>query len=412
MISRTRNTFAGVALVLAAAAAEGRADVLELKEGSRIECEVLGETDQAYRVRTTTGIFDIEKDRVVTRTPSAPPWEKYQAELKATPDTAEGQYTLSRWCRRHGLRTEQRTHLQRAIELDPDHAAARAALGFVQKDGKWVHAVTKPKKTLSDADREAIHKAKKDEQVVRKAIAEWHVRIQAIFRGRLEGEGSRSDKFRDGRRQILAIDDPLAIPALTKILSQGGTACRHLLVEALAAFPQDEATMNLIVVTVLDPSPRVRREAALVLDERKDPRVVAELRGALASEEEFVLRNAASALGVLRAREAVEDLIPILSTVAVQNVEIALPVFLDSVYGCFGAGCRYRYAGDDIYYRPEGIGVVGPAYPVGTVIGYETRVVDVHRTEVQEALIAITGQNFGFDADAWREWWRRNGNRE
>jgi hypothetical protein len=41
--------------------------------------------------------------------------------------------------------------------------------------------------------------------------------------------------------------------------------------------------------------------------------------------------------------------------------------------------------------------------------GFETemqrRDVTVFRTEVQQALVAITGENFGFEADEWRKWY-------
>jgi hypothetical protein len=36
---------------------------------------------------------------------------------------------------------------------------------------------------------------------------------------------------------------------------------------------------------------------------------------------------------------------------------------------------------------------------------YQLRSVTVFRTEVMEALKRITGQNFGFDAVAWRRWY-------
>lgn len=400
----------GLAACLALAyGGAARGDTFKLKEGGRIEGEIVEETESAYRIRTTTGVFDIEKDRVVERKASTPPWEAYEREKAKCQDTAEGHYRLSKWCRERGLRTEQREHLLRVIELQPDHAAARAGLGYEKQDGKWVQRKRLAPKKVSEEELEARRRAKQDEKVVRKAITEWHVKIQAIYRGRLEGESATSSKFRDGRRQILEIDDPLAIPPLTRILSQGSAACRRLLVEALTRFPQDEATMNLIVMAVLDPSAGIRRMAAIELIDRNDERVIDELRGALTSEEEFVLRNAAAALGILKARAAVDDLISVLSTVAVQNVRVCLPVFFDSVYDTFGCGARYRWGGRSVYYRPSYIGVIGPAYPVGTLYYSELQLVSIHRTEVQEALISITGQNFGFDESAWRLWLRQNG---
>ncbi len=384
-----------------------RADIFELAEGGSIEGEVVTETEETLTIRTTVGVFEIDRERIVRRTAAAAPWTRYEAQKRQHPDTADGHFALAQWCRKNGLRSEQKQHLERAIELDPDHTDARAALGYVKQEGRWTRPQRKTRKP-SEEELEARRRAKRDEETVRKAVAEWTVKIQAIHRGRLEGERAVSEKFRDGRRQILEIDDPLAIPGLTRIRMQGSVATRRLLVESMARFEPDEAAMNLIVMSVLDTSPQVRRAAALALDERKDERIIYELLGALATEEEFVLRNAATALGILRAKAAVEDLIPLLSTVTRQKVRVALPVFFDSVYDTFGYGCRYRHGGRSIYYRPSFIGVIGPAYPVGTVYYDETQTVSIHRTEVQEALIAITGQNFGFDEQAWREWLRRS----
>ena len=34
--------------------------------------------------------------------------------------------------------------------------------------------------------------------------------------------------------------------------------------------------------------------------------------------------------------------------------------------------------------------------------------VTVYRTEVREALCKITGRDFGFDMDAWAQWYQEN----
>ncbi len=386
---------------------QSTADVFVLAEGDQVEGEVVSEQDGALRIRTPAGIFEIESDRIVERRPAPSPWERYEKEQARRPKTAKGFYDLSRWCRENGLRGEQLENLRKVIELDPGHAEARAALGYLRQDGKWV----KPKKRakgLSDEERESRRRAKKEEKLIRDLVAEWHVKVQAIYRGRLEGQESRSERFRDGRSQILEIRDPLAIPGLTKVLSQGGAEVRRLLVEALSHFDVDEATMNLLVVAVLDPDATVRDAAATELIGRdKDGRVVGELRGALSNEEEFILRNAASALGVLKAKPAVPDLISVLSTVERQRVRVCYPVFLDGIYNTFGGFRRYHCGGRYLLYQPLCIGVIGPTYPVGTLCSFESRLVSVYRTEVQEALISITGQNFGFDEAAWRRWWRQ-----
>jgi hypothetical protein len=299
-------------------------------------------------------------------------------------------------------------HLRAVIDVDPDHAEARKALGFIHDKGQWVKRGGRPRP--DPAIKKARQQAKAQDDRIRKAIAEWFVQVKATYRGRLEGESDPSSKrFRDGREQILAIRDALAIPAITSILSTGSDLVRRLMVESLAQFEEDEATMNLVVVTLLDPSPDLRKTAAVELVERKDPRIIGTLRDALHSDEEAVLRNASTALGLLKAREAVEDLIPRLSIQTRQNVLVTGPVYLDSIWHVFGGSRRYRFDNDYLWYEPASIGCLGPGTILGTEAWHEVHLVSIYRTEVQEALIKITGQNFGFDADAWRLWWRQNG---
>jgi hypothetical protein len=419
-------------LAWAAGAGAARADVFHLKGGDKIEGEVVEDLGEAYRVRTLMGVVDIEKERIVEREEGPSPWRLYKEKRRRCSDTAEGHYRMAQWCRKHGLRAEEKEHLERAIGLDPDHEAARQALGYVRETSKSQNVKTSKRQNAkrggqghgpgvrwvkprspqapTEAEKEARRAAREEERLLRKLITEWFVKIKAIYRGRMAKQkgGMQSEKFRKARAQLLAIRDPLALPAMTGVLSTGSVAARRVLVEMLSEFDEDEATMNLVVMTLLDPSAEIRRLAAIELIGRRDDRVVTHLRGALGSEAEHVLRNAAVALGVLKAREAVGDLVSVLSIKTRRTVRVSQPVYLDSIRATFGGGYRHLYRDRLLYYRPGAIGVLGPGSMVGTATRYERRTVLVHRTEVQEALIAITGQNFGFDAAAWLQWWRQN----
>jgi len=381
-----------------------RGDIFHLRNGDRIDGEVLKEKKDSFRVRTVSGVVSIKKTNIerVEKAPS--PWERYDKKRGETADTADGHYELARWCGEQGLDSERRAHLKIAIKMEPDHAGAREALGYVLKDGTWVKARTTsaPSREVLDAQR----KEKEEEQLVQKIVAGWFVKIKAIHRGNLAGGDPQSKDFRRGRDLILAINDPLAIPALTGVLSTGNVAARLLLVEALAQFKEDEATMNLFVVTLLDPVAEVRKQAAIELIPRKDDRVVQQLRSGLTVDDDLMVRNAASALGILKAQEAVEDLIRVLATVERRPVLVTRAVMLDRVYLVFIRPSRCRHRDRTFVYVPNTIGVLGPDSLIGTESYYEMQTVAVYRTEVQEALIAITGQNFGFDGQAWQTWWR------
>lgn len=398
---------AGVVCLCAAGAV--RADVFHLREGGKLDGAIVEDLGDALRIRTVNGVSDIEKERVARIEKGDPPWVRYEKKLKKCGETIKDQLALADWCRATGMKTEERRHLERVIALDAHHADARRRLGFVQEGGKWI----KPKSTgaMSEAERTERRRAQADERRVQEKITEYTVKVKAVYRGRLSekvgGEGSKA--FADGRRQILEISDPLAIPGITSVLSSGHVAARRLMVEALAQFDVDEATMNLVAIALLDPSKEVRAMAARALKSRKDDRIVLELRSALRSEEEAILRNAATALGILKAKSAVRDLVPVLSTETVGLVRVSRWVSLDSLYGAYSDWQRYRVGGFPVLYKPSCIWAMGPGSIIGTVSGYEYQVISIHRTEVQEALIEISGQNLGFDAAAWLKWADDNG---
>ena len=75
---------------------------------------------------------DAGLDRRSDRTTS-----RYLHERSKCSDTAEDQYQLGTWCEKQRLKEQARAHFTRAIQLDPDHAAARGRLGYALIAGQW-----------------------------------------------------------------------------------------------------------------------------------------------------------------------------------------------------------------------------------------------------------------------------------
>ena len=129
-----------IATLLAASPA-AVAEVFILTNGGRVTGEWLNreETPREKFVIRTPGGGRITLDRSqVERTLSPRPVEtEYQAIRPSYPDTVEGQWALAEWCRENRLNVEREKHLGRIVELDPDHADARGALGYKQIDGGW-----------------------------------------------------------------------------------------------------------------------------------------------------------------------------------------------------------------------------------------------------------------------------------
>lgn len=426
---RIRSIAAGIVLLALPAAAQ--ADRFHMSGGNVIDGQVLEDLGDRFVVRVAIGTIEIEKKEINERIIAPTPWERYEAQKKKHADTADGHWRLADWCRRNGLRDQERDHLRRTLDHDPDHADARLRLGYRKSDGRWIdpavpgrsgerHAAppqgsdpppapggadvmapVDPPPMLDDARR------KEQERLVQQILAKWNVRVKAIFRGGLAGDDPdvQTRRFREARDRILAIRDPLAIHAIAGVLSTGSVASRQVLIEALSKFPQDEATMNLVVVAVLDPSADIRRRAAVELIPRRDERISRMLREALKHEDEHVLRRAAAALGVLRDRAAIADLIDALSYRVRMNVTVARPVFLKDVTGAFARPTVIDTPHGPVVHQPRQIGVLADPYSVvGTVTVKEMQVTEIPRTEVQEALIAICGRNFGFDVVEWKRW--------
>jgi hypothetical protein len=74
--------------------------------------------------------------------------DKYYARLaKVSPRDAIGFFELARWCEENNLAAQGRQALERTIRIDPDHAAARKALGYRRYGLGWRLAKDIPKPT-------------------------------------------------------------------------------------------------------------------------------------------------------------------------------------------------------------------------------------------------------------------------
>lgn len=397
---------AGLLAALACPAPSARADVFHLKSGGRVEGELLEQTARDYRLRTTLGTVTVAAD-AVERVEAAPsPFREYEQRRAAAADTADDQTNVAKWCAEQGLAPERLRHLQRALELDPDHAAARAELGFVRVGELWVDG-----RTLLPRDRAAGSADASDTQnqladnpqkLAAAIQGTWRRRIYGVRVGMLDS--SLPQQVERGRQRIAEIKDPLAIIPLVQVLSEGGPVCREILVEALARFPEDAATVNVAALALADPVADIRHRAVVELARRQDSRVTAQFRKALESGDEVLIRRAAEALGALRAAEAIPDLVNVLKGRRKMVVEVPAPRYFGALGDAFAPAITWIGSMRAVVHP-----LVAVNNPV-TWIELQRRYmqVTVFRTEVLEALRQITGQDFGFDAVQWARWYEES----
>jgi hypothetical protein len=123
-----------VALVLPAAA-----DVVTTTDGLVLEGTVVKGADGSLTVTTADGSVVLQASRVASTTPGDGPRAKAAREAAALPATdVEGHYRLAVRFEANGLRDLAKAEYETVLRVDPEHPAARRALGFEKVDGEWL----------------------------------------------------------------------------------------------------------------------------------------------------------------------------------------------------------------------------------------------------------------------------------
>lgn len=131
------RTALSLAVVFALAAAAS-ADEILLENGGKLVGRATRLGDDVV-VKTPTGEFRVPASQVRSITPGRTVWDDYDEKLKtANAKDAKAQLELGDWCKGKGLTPESRKHWKKAIEIDPDQADARARLGFIRYEDRWL----------------------------------------------------------------------------------------------------------------------------------------------------------------------------------------------------------------------------------------------------------------------------------
>lgn len=409
-----RFTPTGVAGIIACAACvasvltaplAASGDTVVLSSGATIEGAVLSRSDDGYRVRTSSGIVTVPLDSVarIDSPAAAKSSAEYSQRAAQAADSPADQTALAEWCLGVGLRGEAQKHFRRAIQLDPEHEAARGALGHVRVGDSWIDGRTSIERL--EPPRESKARRPVDDQKLIAAIqTQWTLQLRAIRAQQLDSGNESS--IRSAREKVLGITDPLAIAPLTRALCEGSLAARTLLVEALGRFTQDESTLNLAMIALCDASADVRRAATVQLARRGDLRVVGQLRKALQGDNDVLIERAAVALGTLKARAAIPELIDCLTAQRRKTVEVPASTLFGQMPSAFDQRSTVALGPTlSLTYTPQ-LAVAGSVTSsIFKGSTFEQRDVTVFRTAVLESLRQITGQDFGFDAASWRRWY-------
>lgn len=376
----------GVVLVWSAWTASARADVFVLSSGGRVEGQ-LRNPDQTprttYEILTAGGVEITLARTQVQRLTIRAERREYERTWPRFADTVDDQWALADWCRQRHLSDQSQRHMQRVLELDPDHEQARHGLGFYRRQGQWTRRKDEraamgyvaykgewmlPQKVQLIEEKERITDAQN----------EWTKKLKR-WRGWLD-----DGRAVTAREEILQIDDPLAVGPLARALKDEPVdQIRILYIRALAHVGAPSAIKLLAAWSLEDPIEEVRLTCLDQLTMQRD--AVDYYIIALRHSDNYVINRAGFALGRLQEPTAIGPLIDALVTVHKMRIKGRPAGSMSPSFGSDGSiGFGAGGGGDKVVSMP-----------------YQNR-------EVLAALITLAdGPNYSYNKASWKEWYAR-----
>jgi hypothetical protein len=368
------------------AALRAAADVVVLNNDGRVEGTLVNPNESPrknYIIQTDAGRVTLEKSQVKEVITQSPEEREYKKIRFTFPDTVEAQWKVAEWCREKGLSQQRTDHLERVIELDPDHKQARAALGYSHLEGRWVRReevmqergyVRHKGKWMLPQDVEIQEQKRKVEMAQR----EWQLKLRRL-RMQLDDPGTRGQT---ALAEFKSLSDPSAVPAIARLISdERSEAVQLLLIDALARIKTPDAIRVLADVAVEISNEDVRLAAVDYVKEFRSAVAVTHIVEALKSKDNAKINRAGVALGELGDKSAIGPMISALVSVQRQKVQ----------------------QGGPNTYSPSFDSNGGVSFGAGT----KTFIVrqNVQNHGVHEGLVKLAGgPDFGFDTRAWSHW--------
>ncbi|MEN1679461.1 MAG: HEAT repeat domain-containing protein [Planctomycetota bacterium] len=372
--------FAGLALVVGRSAG----DTVTLSGGGAVSGKV-----PEKQGRTTVhveleggGRLVLERSQVASISSESPAEVEYRRRAPTAPDTVESQWALAQWCKQQGLKSPLRVHLERVVELDPNHGEARTLLGHQQHNGRWMsrqQMMAARGMVRYDGDYRTrqeivlLEAAKRNKET----NASWKERLTRWLRNLNARDPDRVQQAIDG---LNALDDPSAGPELAKLLLAERTPRTKALLIRTAARVRHGACVTALSKLALDDNNEEARMVCLeMLAKMQVEGLPQPFIKALRSKDNQRVNRAAAALEALEAPEAIAPLVDAVVTThrfVPQGGAPGAQTYTMRQDGGFSFGDN----------RPK---------PVNR---------PVNNPRVRTALIRLTGVDFQYNKQAWRDW--------
>lgn len=388
---RATVALAAALAVVFVSAALARAEIFVLKSAGEVRGKLLN-PDQSprktYVVKTASGgQVTLAADQVQSVKRQSAAEIKYDRYRLICPDTVDGHWKMAEWCRKNRLSRQRAVHLERIIELDPDHERARRGLGYSQIAGRWVtqeqqmvergyiRSKFAPGEWVLPQEEELLASRRQTTT----ARLGWNAKLKR-YSGWL---GTK--KSAKAVAAIKAIDDPHAVTGLAKYLqSDQRPDARLLYAEALNRIGSYDAMMVLVNLSMLDPDEEVRLAALDGVVEHNFKPAIARYIAALKEKDNDVINRAAIGLGRMRDRTAVRPLIDALVTTHTYRIQQGNPGQTTTTFGTGANSGAYSMGGSKVR-------------------SYTRR---LQNRDVLQALVDLTGgASFNYDVNAWRNWY-------
>lgn len=375
------------AIAIFGCAGIARADVFDLAGGGRLEGKVIQVDDadkSTYVIDLANGgRLTIARSQVTRIDTTSEAETEYQKLALTSPDTVEGHEKLAEWCKQHKLQHEYQAHMARILELNPNHAEARTALGFRNQDGQWMNRddvmaarglVMYEGKYVTPQQVEILEQQKKS----RLTQADWKNTIEQLRR---QLTGRRQDNSAQARAKIQSLNDPGAADAVVAVLHrENDPDLKRLWIETAARLNSRVAIDALVDLSLNDPDDEIRHQCLEYLIKSGRPGISTPYIRALKDSHNEMVNRAAAALGLIKDHDSIGPLIDALITKHRVKVSDANP-----------DQHAYTFSKDSSSYS---FGSSGPQVVNQTFRNQAAR----------DALVGISGANFEYDQEQWRNW--------
>jgi hypothetical protein len=285
---------------------------------------------------------------------------KYKSLAKQVGDDANAHYQLARWCKAAGnvpglSQYYTRFHMQRAVELNPNHAEARASLGYTKDEGKWILKtdLMRSRGMIFKSGRWVIPEAASLEATVDESEKEaklWIREIAKLVKIVMKGNRPENRKYNEAFAELNSIKDPLAAIAIAQQFENsratGGRGSesqplflRRLWITLLGRFQTATSVRALVKAGIDEPNPDLRDMALDRLLQYGSGTAIANYKRTMLSSKssnELINRAARALLAFPADRELAMQYINALVTTHTQ--EIAPSGNMNATFGGAGGG--------------------------------------------------------------------------